>query len=87
MESAFFIKLLESGLHGTDVAQDAMLFRKMRNDLTEHIERVFQTHGVDDEVRTELLNLLHRGETLGVVEEAHALRVDVINGHLMVETQ
>ena len=87
VEARRFVKLLETSLHRGDVAEDAVFLGQVRNDLAEDVERIFQAHAVDDEVGTERVDFVERGETLRVVEKTHALRIDVIDGDFVVETQ
>ena len=87
VEAALLIKLLETSLHGRDVTKDAILLRQMRDDLTEDVECVFQTDGIDDEVGAESLDFVHRRETLRIVQETHTLRIDVIDSDFVFKTQ
>ena len=81
-----FVEFLEAGLHRRDVAQDAVL-RQQGNHLPEHVQRVFQRDGVDDQFGTEGLDFVRRGEPLRVVHEAQPFGVDVVHRRLMVEAE
>ena len=85
-ESALGVELLQSGLDGGDVADDAVLGQD-RQHLTEGVEGVFHRDGVDDQLRLELLDFVQRGEAVGVVDEAQLHGVGVVHGRLVLETQ
>ena len=84
--AGLFVKLLEAGLHGGDVAEDAV-GGEVGNDAAEHVEGVFERDGVHYQFGAEAVDFLERGEAQGVVHEAQALRVDVVDGCLVVETE
>ena len=57
----------------------------MRNDFVEDLKRVFERYTIDDQIGTEGVDLVHRGETLRVVEKTHALGVHLVDGTFVVE--
>ena len=57
----------------------------MRDHLVEDLKRVFERHTVDDQIGTEGVDLVHRGETLSVVEKTHTLGVHLVDGTFVVE--
>ena len=85
-QSRLLVILPEARLHAGDVRNDAVL-GQVRNDLVEDRKRIFERHGIDDKFWPESLNLLHRSETLRVVEKAHALGIYLIYGTFVFETQ
>ncbi len=86
VEAALFVVLLKARLHRGYVAEDARL-GQMWNHLVKHLERVFETHGIDDQFWLKRINLFHRCEPLGVVHESQSFGVNVIDSHLVVERQ
>ena len=85
-ESTFVVEFMQAGLHGCDVADDAVA-GEMRQQLLERRNGVFHRHGIDDELRTEHLHLLHLGKAIAVVGEAQALGILFVNCHLVVEAE
>lgn len=85
-EAAFLVEGLQAGLHGGDVAQDAVLGKHGQH-LAEGVEGIFHRGGVDDQLGFKFLYLVQRGEAVGVVDEAQLVRVDVEHGRLVLETQ
>ena len=85
-ESALDVELLQPGLDGGDVADDAVLGQDGQH-LTEGVEGIFHRDGVDDQLRLELLDFVQRGEAVGVVDEAQLVRVGVVDGGLVLKTQ
>ena len=85
-EAAFLIESLQAGLHGGDVAQDAVLGQDGEH-LAEGFEGILHRGGVDDQLGFKFLYLVQRGEAVGVVDEAQLVRVDVEHGRLVLETQ
>lgn len=79
-----FVEGFEISLHATDVAKDAGS-GEMGDDLAEDINGVLQGYGVDDEFWMELVDLVGCGEALGIIEEAHAFGIYLIDGAFMVE--
>ena len=57
----------------------------MGNHLLKYRKGILQRHGVDDQLGLEVFNLLHRGETLGIVEETHPLGIYLIHGTVVLE--
>jgi hypothetical protein len=80
------VEVLETGLYGRYVAQDAVL-GQMGNDLLEDRQRVFEGDGIDYQFGFKLLNFLVGGETLRIVKEPHAFGVDFIDRHFVVKTE
>ena len=85
-ESALGVELLQSGLDGGDVADDAVLGQDGQH-LAEGVEGVLHRDGVDDQLRLEVLDFVQRGEAVGVVDEAQLVRVGVVDGGLVLKTQ
>lgn len=85
-EAAFLVEGLQAGLHGGDVAQDAVLGKHGQH-LAEGVEGIFHRGGVDDQLGFKFLYLVQRGEAVGVVDEAQLVRVDVEHGRFVLETQ
>ncbi len=79
------VELLEVGLHGGYVADDALL-GQVGQHLLEHGDGVFQRYGIDEQLGAELAYLLHLREALTVISEAHALRIFLKHGHFVVKT-
>ena len=84
--AALLIELLEVGLHRGNVADDAV-GRQIGKHLLEGWDGELHRHGIDDEFWGERLHLVERGEALAVIGEAHAFRVFLIDGRLVVETE
>ena len=85
-EAAFGVELLQPGLYGRDVADDAVP-RQDGQHLAEGFEGVLHGHGIDDQLRLELLDFVQCGETVGVVYESQLMRVGVVHGGFMLKTQ
>ena len=85
-EPAVLVKLFQVGLHGSDVADDAVL-RQHGEHLPERVERIFYRSGVDDQFGLEFLDFLDFREAVTVVHEPQALRIDVIYGHFVLKAQ
>ena len=85
-EAALFVEPFQSGLDGGDVADDAVLGQDGQH-LAEGVEGVLHRHGVDDQLRLEVLDFVQRGEAVGVVDEAQLHGVGVVHGRLVLETQ
>ncbi len=84
--TAVLIEVLEVGLHRSDVGEDALL-RQMGEQRLEGGEGVFEADGVDEEFGGKGLDFFKGGESLGVVEKAQAVWVDVVDGGFMLETK
>lgn len=84
VKPTLFVVLLKACLHRGYVAEDARL-GQMWNHLVKHLERVFETHGIDDQFWLKRINLVHRCEPLGVVHESQSFGVNVIDSHFVVE--
>jgi len=85
-ESALFVPFLQSCLHRSDVADDAIL-RKHRKHLVECIEGVLHRGGIDDQLRTEFLDFLQLREAVAIVHETEFLGIHIEYGRLVLETQ
>ena len=59
----------------------------MGNHGAEHIEGVFQCDGIDDQLGAEGFNLFEGGEAEGVVHEAQAAGIYVVNSRFVIETE
>ena len=81
-KSAVFIKLFQSGLHGCYIAYDAV-FSKMRQYLSEGIERIFYRCGIDYQFRMEILYFFHIGEAVAIVHKAQTFWVYIIYSHFV----
>jgi len=86
VETTCLVVLLEACLHRRDVGEDTRL-GEVWNHLVEHLQRVLEADGIDDQFGLKCVNLIQRRETLGVVHEAESLGVDVVHSHLVVERQ
>ena len=84
--SGLLVEGLEVGLYRRDVRDDAVL-RQVGHDLLEGRYGVLHCHGIDDQFGCEGLHLVHGCEALTVVGEAHALRIPLNDGHIVVETE
>lgn len=84
--TAVLIEVLEVGLHRSDVGEDALL-RQMGEQRLEGGEGVFEADGVDEEFGGKGLDFFKGGESLGVVEKAKAVWVDVVDGGFVLETE
>lgn len=82
--AALLVELFESRLDRTDVGEDAC-GREIWYDLFKDAESVFETDCIDDKFGRKLLNLFECGEAHGVVHEAEALGVNVVDGYFVVE--
>ena len=85
-EAALFVEPFQPGLDGGDVADDAVLGQDGQH-LAEGVEGVLHGHGVDDQLRLEVLDFVQRGEAVGVVHEAQLHGVGVVHGRFVLETQ
>ena len=85
-EAALFVEPFQSGLDGGDVADDAVLGQDGQH-LAEGFKGVLHGHGVDDQLRLEVLDFVQRGEAVGVVDEAQLHGVGVVDGRLVLKTQ
>ena len=84
--AALLVELLQARLHRGDVADDAVGGQQRQHLLVDG-DGVLQRDGVDDQLWSEAGYLVDAGEALAVVGEPHALRVAVVDGHFMVETE
>ena len=82
--ASLLVELPEIGLHGADVADDAVL-GYIRQYFLECRYGVFHRHGIDKQLGLEVSNLVDRRETLAVICEAQPLGILLEHGHLMVE--
>ena len=80
------VEVLQSGLHGGDIAEDTLL-GKMGNDLLEGGNGVFHRNGIDAEFGLELVDFFELGEAQRVVGEAEPLGIALIDGHFVFETK
>ena len=85
-ETALLVKLLQSGLYRSYVADNAVV-REMWQHLFKGWQRIFYRHRIDDQFGTEHLYLFHLGEAVTVVGEAQSLSILLVNRHLVVETE
>ena len=85
-ETALLVKLLQSGLYRSYVADNAVV-REMWQHLFEGWQRIFYRHRIDDQFGAEHLYLFHLGEAVTVVGEAQSLGILLVNRHLVVETE
>ena len=84
-ESAFFVELLQSGFHRSDITQDTV-FGQNRQNFAESVQRILHCGSIDHQFRFELLDLLQCCEAIRVVHEPKLMRVDVEHGRLVLET-
>ena len=84
--AARLVEGLQARLDRSDVAQDAVVGNQRKN-LAEYVGGVFQRDSVDDQLGTEVANLFKRGKSQRVVHKPQALRVDIIDGRLVLEAQ
>ena len=85
-EAAGFVELLQSGLHGGDVAEDALLGQQGEH-VAEGVERVLHGGGIDDQLGTEVTDFVVGREAVGVVDEAHPSGFDVKDGCFVLEAE
>ena len=85
-EAAGFVELLQSGLHGGDVAEDALLGQQGEH-VAEGVERVLHGGGVDDQLGAEVTDFVVGREAVGVVDEAHPSGFDVKDGCFVLEAE
>ena len=84
--AALLVVVEEVGLHRGDVAQYAVA-GQVRLHLLEDIKGMLERYGVDNEVGLEGINLVHRGEALGVVHKAQSPGVDIENCCLVLKAE
>ena len=84
--AALLVELVQTRLHGGDVADDTFLGQQ-RYDLLEDGNGVLQRDGIDDELRLKAADFFQLSESLAVVCEPHALRVAVVDGDFVFKTE
>ena len=85
-ESALFIKLLQSSLNGSNVADDA-IFWKYGQYLVERIQSVLHRCGIDHQLRLEFFDFFQIRETIAVVHESQFVWIHIKHRCFMLETQ
>ena len=84
-ETAFFIEFFQSRLYRSDIADDTV-FGQYGQHLAESLQSIFYRGGVDYQLRFKLLDFFQRSETVGVIDKAQLMRVDVKHGRLVLKT-
>lgn len=80
------VEFRQSGFYGGYVAEDAAR-RQMWERLAECLKRMAYGGGVDKQLRGELVGLVETEHAPGIENEAHTLRVGVVERHIVAERE
>lgn len=84
--TARLVELAQAGLDGGYVAYDAVR-REMGQGFAEDGKRLLERHGIDDQLRAEVVHLVKGGEAERIVHEAETLRRGVEHGCFVLKAK